>query len=493
MAVTLPRDRVRAPELVGAAGWLNTDRPLSLAALRGKIILLDFWTYCCINCMHVLPDLKRLEEKYPRELVVIGVHSAKFTNERETENIRQAILRYEIVHPVVNDRNFVNWRAYGVRAWPTLMVIDAEGCVVGTVSGEGNYELLDQVISELVAEAKAKGILDESPLGVALERAKARASLLSFPGKILADEAGKRLFIADSNNNRIVIATLDGRVLEIAGSGEVGQDDGPFNRARFNHTQRMALIRDTLYVADTENHLIRKLDLQARSVETLAGTGSQARRSNEAGIGRQVALNSPWDLVWGDGLLYIAMAGPHQIWVMDPASREIGPFAGTGREALEDGLRWEAGFAQPSGITSLGRCLFVADSEVSAIRVIDLETDRVSTLVGLDLFEFGDRDGVAEAVRLQHPLGIHAFNGMLYVADTYNHKIKVLSQTTRSCASVVGTGRPGFADGQPRQFYEPGGLWACNGSLWVADTNNHAIRVVDLGTHEVRTLTLTGL
>jgi thiol-disulfide isomerase/thioredoxin len=117
------RALVRAPEFPAGMQWLNTATPLRLADLRGKIVLLDFWTYCCINCMHIIPELTALERKYPNELVVIGVHSAKFHNEGDSENIRQAILRYEIQHPVVNDRDFRIWRSYAVRAWPTLMVI----------------------------------------------------------------------------------------------------------------------------------------------------------------------------------------------------------------------------------------------------------------------------------------------------------------------------------------------------------------------------------
>src|SRR5918998_50518 len=173
--------RVRAPELEGHRGWLNTEKPLSLAALRGKVVLLDFWTYGCINCMHIIPDLQRLEEKYARQLVVIGVHSAKFENEKETENIRRIILRYEIEHVVVNDADFKIWEAYAVRAWPTQVLIDTEGYVVGKASGEGHYEVLDEAIGELVADARAKGTLNEQPLKLALERAKTADLPLAFP------------------------------------------------------------------------------------------------------------------------------------------------------------------------------------------------------------------------------------------------------------------------------------------------------------------------
>ncbi|HET9526031.1 MAG TPA: thioredoxin family protein, partial [Pyrinomonadaceae bacterium] len=144
------RTRVRAPEIQGGSGWLNTDKPLSLAALKGKVVLLDFWTYGCINCIHIIPDLKKLEAKYPNQLVVIGVHSAKFQNEKETENIRRIILRYEIEHPVYNDSEYAVWQSYGVRAWPTQVLIDPAGYVIGGVSGEGNYDVIDQAIAKTI-------------------------------------------------------------------------------------------------------------------------------------------------------------------------------------------------------------------------------------------------------------------------------------------------------------------------------------------------------
>ncbi len=205
---TQERSKVRAPEITGGRGWLNTDKPLSLAALKGKVVLLDFWTYGCINCIHIIPDLKRLEAKYPRELVVIGVHSAKFDNEKETENIRRIIMRYEIEHPVYNDADFRVWQSYGVRAWPTQVLIDPAGYVIGAISGEGNYDPIDQAIAKTVEEFRKRGELNEEPLKLSLERAKVGDLPLAFPGKILADATSDRLFIADSNHNRIVITKL---------------------------------------------------------------------------------------------------------------------------------------------------------------------------------------------------------------------------------------------------------------------------------------------
>jgi thiol-disulfide isomerase/thioredoxin len=483
--------RVRAPELTGGRGWLNTDKPLTLAALKGKVVLLDFWTYGCINCIHIIPDLKRLEQKYASQLVVIGVHSAKFENEKDTENIRRIILRYEIEHPVYNDAEFKVWQSYGVRAWPTQVLIDPAGYVIGAVSGEGNYELIDQVIAKAVAEFRKRGELNEEPLKLVLERVKVGDLPLAFPGKVLAKD--DRLFIADSNHNRLVVTKLDGTLLETVGTGAAGAADGAFAKASFYRPQGMALDGDNLYVADTENHLLRRVDLKSKTVETVAGTGQQSREYFREGPARTIALSSPWDLQLVDRQLYITMAGTHQIWKLDLDKQEVSTFAGSGREAREDGALREAGFAQPSGITSDGKKLYIADSESNIIRSIDIARGQVETIVGGDLFDFGDVDGSGDDVRLQHPLGVVAFENKILIADTYNHKLKELDPKTRTVKTFLGTGKPGQSDGDVPSFYEPGGLTIANETLYIADTNNHAVRTVDLKTKKTSTLNIRGL
>ena len=485
------KPRVRAPEITGGRGWLNTDKPLSLAALKGKIVLLDFWTYGCINCIHIIPDLKKLEAKYANQLVVIGVHSAKFQNEKETENIRRIILRYEIEHPVYNDSEYAVWQSYGVRAWPTQVLIDPAGYVIGGVSGEGNYEVIDQAIAKTIEDFRKKGELNEQPLKLVLERAKVGELPLAFPGKIIAD--ANRLFIADSNHNRIVVTKLDGTLVDTIGTGDTGATDGAFDKATFYRPQGLALAGDSLYVADTENHLIRRVDLKSRTVETIAGTGEQSHDYFKTGPARTVALSSPWDLQLVGRMLYIAMAGPHQIWKLDLDKNEVSTFAGSGREARLDGPLDKAGFAQPSGIATNGKTLYVADSESNIIRAINIDEGSVKTLVGGDLFEFGDVDGAGDDFRLQHPLGIVTFGDKLLIADTYNHKIKELDPKREKVTTLFGTGKPGQADGPTPSFYEPGGLTLANGNLYVADTNNHAIRVVDLKTKRASTLRINGL
>jgi DNA-binding beta-propeller fold protein YncE len=485
--------RVRAPEITGGRGWLNTDKPLSLAALKGKVVLLDFWTYGCINCIHIIPDLKKLEHKYANQLVVIGVHSAKFENEKDTENIRRIILRYEIEHPVYNDAEFKVWANFAVRAWPTQYLIDPAGYVIGRVEGEGNADILDQTIAKTVAEFRKRGELNEEPLKLTLERARVGDLPLAFPGKILADAKGDRLFIADSNHNRIVVTKLDGTLVETIGNGERGSADGAFDKATFYRPQGMALDGDNLYVADTENHLIRLINLKTKTVQTAAGTGKQSRDYFLKGPARTISLSSPWDLQLLGRQLFITMAGMHQIWKSDLDKNEVSTFAGSGREARLDGALLDAGFAQPSGITTDGKKLYVADSESNIIRAIDPTAGTVETLVGGDLFEFGDIDGTGEDVRLQHPLGAFAYGDKVLIADTYNHKIKELDPKARTVKTFLGSGKPGQTDGSTAAFYEPGGLSVANGKLYIADTNNHAVRVVDLKTKQTSTLNIKGL
>jgi DNA-binding beta-propeller fold protein YncE len=492
-------ERIHAPDFAGGREWLNVPRPLSLRDLRGKVVLLDFWTYGCINCMHILPDLRRLEQKYRDELVVIGVHSAKFTNERNADNLRHILVRYDIDHPVVNDADFRIWREYGARAWPTQVLIDPEGYVVATASGEGKGDAFDRAIAAVIQVFDEQGRIDRRPLPLSPERDRLKSSALAFPGKVLADEAGRRLFIADSNHHRVLVTDLEGRVHMAIGGGaaaddaELGDEDGAFEDARFYRPQGLALDGDTLYIADTENHTIRAADLLTRRVTTVAGTGRQAGWGADGGAARESSLNSPWDLAIDGKLLFIAMAGAHQIWVMDLVRRLVFPYAGSGQEARLDGGVAEAAFAQPSGLAIDGRTLYVADAESNIVRAIALPPEnRVRTIAGGDLFEFGHTDGRGDKARFQHPLGIVAAGGRLYVADTYNHCIRQVDPASGVVKTFSGAGDQGATDGPPRaaRFHEPGGISATSAALYVADTNNHAIRRVSLADGGVTTMAL---
>ena len=488
-----------AAEFPDGLDWLNTEQPLSIADLRGKLVLLDFWTYGCINCMHNFPGLKQLEAEYADELVVIGVHSAKFQNEGDTDNIRQIILRYDLEHPVINDNEFEVWNTWGVRAWPTLILIDPQGNVVGGHSGEGVYPVFKPVIESLVNEFDDLQLLDRTPLELKLEKEGLPDTVLSFPGKVLADPEAGRLFVADTNHHRIIQADIQtGQIKAVYGSGVPGLMDGLTTAAQFYNPQGMELDGDTLYVADVDNHAIRTIDLETGQVETLVGTGNQASRYPPvAGVAPDVELNSPWDLALAGDDLYIAMAGSHQIWQLGLDDGVLEPLAGSGGEGILNGQRAGAELAQPSGL-ALGpdNRLYFADSESSSIRWVDLGGDfpEVGLLAGGDqnLFQFGDVDGVGGEALLQHPLAVVSDGELLYIADTYNSKIKRIDSVSGQVTTWLGEAH-GWRDGGEPLFYEPGGLDLVDGVLYVADTNNHSIRLVDLDSGVTTTLVLSGI
>ncbi len=490
---------IPAPEFPSGMEWLNVDVPPTLASLKGKVALLDFWTYGCINCIHNLPYIEKLRKEFPDELVVLGVHSAKFATEGKTENLRNIILRYGIGYPVVNDADFAVWSIWGPQGWPTLALIDPAGNIVGARSGEGFYDTFREIIVSLIAEFRARGQIDPRPLEVKLEREGRPSPLLSFPGKVRADSPGDRLFIADSGRDRVILARpADGEILDIIGGGP-GFSDGDFREARFRNPQGMALSPDggTLYVADTGNHAIRAVDLRRKRVGTIAGTGTQAEEyPPEPGTGVRTALSSPWDLESDGPFLYIAMAGSHQIWRMDTRSGELKPLAGSGAEGVLDAPGAEAELAQPSGLSlSPDRRLYFADSEASSIRWVDLsrEDAPVFTLAGsgVGLFEFGADDGRGRDARFQHPLGVLWRRDGIFVADTYNHRIRRIDPATAEVSTIAG-GDGGYRDGAEARFNEPGGITQAGEKLVVADTNNHSIRVVDPVSGKTSTLVLKG-
>jgi thiol-disulfide isomerase/thioredoxin len=493
------------PSLEGAVGWINTDGPIHLEKLRGKIVLLDFWTYCRINCQQILPDLATLETKYKNQLVVVGVHTGKFDAEKETENIREKVREFRITYPVANDANeaimdrFAALRSDNLRsdklALPTLVLIDARGEIVPPYLGGGDLTSLDKMIGDLVARHKLRGELDETSVDFPTELDKLPESGLLYPGKVTADASSKRLYISDTGHDRVVVTDFSGHLVDSIGDGKAGLLDGDFRSASFNRPQGTCVLDGILYVADSDNHALRAVDLKARTVKTVAGNGVRGRTLTASGKGAVTSLNSPWDVVPIPGTKYlaIAMAGSHQVWRYDVARGTVASWAGSGLEELQDGAFLSAKFAQPSGLAANGLHLFVADAEDSGIRTISLNSQhRVGTIAGNGLLFFGDEDGKGDAARLQHCLGVAFGDGKLFVADTYNNKIKVCDPKTRSVKTLVGDHKRGLTDDPPR-FNEPGGLSLAGPTLFVADTNNHLIRAVDVNTKAVKTLDLTSL
>lgn len=431
---------MRAPELVGKGGWLNTGgRPYTLADLRGRVVVLDFWTFCCINCLHVLDELRGLEERHRDTLVVVGVHSPKFVHEAEHGAVVDAVERYGVAHPVLDDPELATWKQYAVRAWPTLVVIDPEGYVVAQHAGEGHVHAIERLVTELEAEHGAKGTLRRGDGPYVAPEPEPTA--LRFPGRALVLPGGTFL-VSDTTRHQLVELAEDGEtVLRRIGSGERGFADGGPGEASFNEPQGLALLDDAgVVVADTVNHALRRLDLGSGAVTTLAGTGRQWwQGSPTSGPARETDLSSPWDVAVFDGRVWIAMAGVHQLWAYDPADETVRVAAGTANEGLVDGPVAEAWFAQPSGlaVSADGERLWVADSETSALRWVD-RAGLVHTAVGTGLFDFGHRDGPAGQALFQHPLGVTVLpDGSVAVSDTYNHALRRYDPATGGVSTLA--------------------------------------------------------
>jgi thiol-disulfide isomerase/thioredoxin len=471
---------VRAPELSGD-GWLNTGgQQIKLAELRGRIVLLDFWTSGCVNCLHVLDELRPLEAEFADVLVTIGVHSPKFLHEGEAAAIEAAVRRYEVHHPVLNDPELTTWSQYAVKAWPTLVIVDPEGYVVHVAAGEGHAEALRRVVGDLVVKHEAKGTLRRG--GSPYVPVEEQESELRFPSKAVTTAEG-RVLVADTGNHSVVEFASDGEtVIRRFGSGERGAADGAFDRASFTEPAGIAVLPAEVaervgyhvVVADIAGHLLRGIDLNTGEVSTVAGTSRQWRNGLSSGKALDVDLSSPWDVTWWEPVrgVVVAMAGNHTLSVFDPLTGGIERFAGTTVEGLRDGPASEAHFAQTSGLAATEDKLWLADAETSALRWIEASADgfAVHTAIGFDLFTFGHTDGPAADALLQHPLGVAVLaDGSIAIADTYNGAIRSYDPSTR----VVSTIATGLA--------EPSGLLVHEGELLAVESAGHRLTRIGEG------------
>jgi thiol-disulfide isomerase/thioredoxin len=458
---------VRAPELKGR-GWLNTgERELSLGDFRGRFLLLDFWAFCCINCLHVLDELRPLEEKYGDALVIVGVHSPKFAHEGEEAAVRAAVERYEVGHPVLDDPELITWQNYTARAWPTLVLVDPNGYIVAQYSGEGHAHALDALLAELIAEHEAAGTLTRGKSPYVAPAPE--PTDLRFPAKVVALDNG--FLVADAGNHSIVELAADATtVVRRIGTGHRGFADGPADRASFSEPNGLTLLPSDIaaklgydvVVADTVNHALRGINLGTGDVTTLVGTGKQWMDGDGTDV-----LSSPWDVAWWQDKVWIAMAGVHQLWTYDPFTQVTEVAAGTTNEGLKDGALREAWFAQTSGLAADDDRLWLADSEISALRWVDTE---VHTAVGTGLFDFGLRDGKASEALLQHPLGVTALpDGSIAIADTYNGAVRRYDPRT----DLVETMATGLA--------EPSGAVVVGNELLVVESAAHRLTRVPLG------------
>lgn len=436
--------------------------------------------------------MRELEHRFGNRLAIIGVHSAKYTTEGSDVHLREAVRRLGVDHPVVNDRGMDVWQGYAVRAWPTLMFMDPNGRVIGKHEGEFDPDALSDVIAAMIAEFAGEGLLRDEPIA-GWEPTKPESGAFAFPAGIAT--SSDYLYVSDTRHHRVLELSVDGEVRRQFGSGEPGFLDGAHDKVSFHDPHGLALDDDALYVADTGNHAVRRIDLKTGGVTTLAGTGRLARSYSSGGPALETDLRSPWDVAVVSGVLYIAMAGNHQLWMHKLGSREVRRYAGTGHEGKRDDTVPRAWLAQPVALDSAGDRLVFCDAETSSVRVCDALSNAaegaVETLVGKDLFDWGDVDGDFDSALLQHVSGVavDSERGTVYVSDTYNNKIKRLDLRQRTIETVAGTGETGHDDGHglSARFFEPHGLALVGDTLYVADTNNHAVRKIDLASGVVST------
>ncbi len=464
--------RKPAPEFPPDLEWVNTGTPPTMEHLRGRVALVWFWSYDAVNCWNVIPDLRLLSEKYHDGLTVVGVHCPKYPEQCANESVLSAVNRHGLRHAVANDAQFRLWRAYGVTAWPSIALIDANGHLASLFAGDGRLDEIDARIGQLLDDAALQDLRVYEPTPPALRPEPRRA--LAFPGKVLVDD--KFLYVADSGHQRILECTHDGRVRRSFGSGNRGHSDGNAMQACFDDPQGLARWGDGLYVADRGNHSVRRIDVGSGMVETVLGMGRAGRARPDQADARNVLLNSPVDVVVIGDALFVAVAGQNQIWRLDLAAGAVSVFAGNGELGLIDGIGADACFAQPSGLAAIKRHMVVADAAASAVRWVGADGS-VQTIVGKGLYEFGNVSGSPGDVRLQNPLAVTTDGRRtIYVADSYNHSIKRIDRESGDTQRVPITHR----------LSEPQGLSLRGEKLWIANTNRHEIVCVDLSTGEAR-------
>ncbi|HEU4947931.1 MAG TPA: NHL domain-containing thioredoxin family protein, partial [Kribbella sp.] len=382
--------------------------------------------------------------------------------------VRAAVERYEVAHPVLDDPELVTWQNYTARAWPTLVLVDPNGYIVAQYSGEGHAHALDAQLAELVAQHEAAGTLTRgrSPY-IAPEP---ESTDLRFPAKVITLPAGGYL-VADAGHHSLVELAADATtVRRRIGTQQRGLGDGPADEATFSEPNGLTLLPADVaarvgydvVVADTVNHALRGVTLETGEVRTLVGTGTQWMDGDSTDV-----LSSPWDVAWWQDRVWIAMAGVHQLWTFDPLTGVTETAAGTTNEGLRDGALDQAWFAQTSGLAADGDRLWLADSEISALRWVDAE---VHTAIGTGLFDFGLRDGKAEEALLQHPLGVTVLpDGSVAIADTYNGAVRRYDPAS----GMVETMATGLA--------EPSGAVVAGNELLVVESAAHRLTRIPLG------------
>jgi len=468
--------RVRAPELPGSIEWFNVDRPVRLADLHGMLVLLDFSlgdTACSRHSQH---ELNRLAGRFSDELVILCAHLPELPAAMRRSHVRSLISRQDVRFPVLHDPERVCRALFGIHDQPVRILIDRDGCIVGTSHGIGKQSHLERVIAHQISLCGGWARRGP-PFKVRLE--PATRGTLHFPTRLIV--AHDRLYIADSGNNRILMTTKQGGILREYGGVAAGFVDGPAGSAAFDNPQGLCRVDEYVYVADTGNHAIRRINLRTDEVETLAGTGSDAGQDlSKLSMPRDCVLNTPCDVLFRRGQLFIAMTGLHQVWRLSMIDNVLSIFAGSGAAGSADGPSHLASFTQPVSLAWCDGRFYCVDAGSGTVRCIDPVSGYVTTLqVGADRAG----TGAAGMEQLQHPLDITSDERRkrLWIADTWNNTIRSVDIRVRPATRGV----------SGRRLDEPAGLAFDNNTLYIANTNAHEVLRVDTDSGRAEALNVT--
>jgi hypothetical protein len=460
-------DATPAPEFPPTLDWLNLSSPLRMAQLRGKVCALAFVNAGSAWSLQRLNDLAHLRARHGERLHVVAVHVPKFDHERDPRRVAKRFNRQKLEFPIAHDADWTLWQHYDIEAWPTVVLIDGEGRIRERIAGDAPVRELDARVVKLQDE-----IVPQSRSVDPIEMRRNGEPMLPLRFPVGLALGGSYLYVADSGHHRVLECDHGGRVLRQFGSGGPGFIDGPMELAAFNRPHGLCVQRDVLYVADSGNHAIRRIHLRSGDIETLCGAGRPGQPTpGPIGDPRMVALDQPRAVAMGSGAMFIATAGDNCIWRYDLGSPAITRLAGSGALDVGDGTGEEAAFAEPVSLACVQQVVYVCDAAGSAIRSIKGQAGQVATVLGQDVWNFGQADGVRAKARLQQPLAIALDPDapVLWIADSGNDALRTLRLGGGELTTYA----------LPQRLHAPSGLAVAEGVVWIADTDAHAVLRLD--------------
>ena len=456
-------EAVPAPEFPPGLEWLNTTGPLRMSQLLGRVSALAFVNAGSAWCTQTLVDLGHLRNRYPDRLNVVAINVPRFDHEREPRRAGKRLGRHRFQFPIAHDADWTLWQHCGIEAWPTVVLVDVEGRMRERFVGDGQLREIDAAVSRLLGEATPRSLNAER---IEMRRGGEPMLPLRFPSGLAL--SGNYLYVADSGHHRVLECDLSGRVLRQFGSGGSGFIDGPMELAAFNRPQGLCIERDTLYIADTGNHAVRRVQLRGGDISTVVGAGrSGTPKEGLVADPRMVALDQPRAVSLSAGNLYIATAGDNRVWRFDLGTPGIALVAGSGRLAVVDGKAETVSFAEPTSLASVQQAIYICDAAGSAIRLANARTGQVSTVLGQDAWTHGNTDGARADARMQQPqaIALDPAAPVLWIADSGNDRLRSLRLGGGELTTVE----------LPQRLHAPGGLVVADGVVWIADTDAHAV------------------